>query len=338
MNPVRTLLRKANRKEDQPLNILSVSTHERYETGLAKTGHNFFDLNGHPFKTWDTNYAPVPKNIHIIEHKGVLQLPNIDFDLVLSHSKYGQYQALSQIAGELHLPLVCLEHTLPMPSWPMEHVQQVRQLRGHYNVFISEYSRGKWLWGPNEADVIHHGVDTDVFNDFGKERQPHILSVVNDWINRDEPCGFTMWKEATVGLPVFPVGGTPGLSVPAKDVDELVKFYNEAQVFINTSLVSPVPTALLEAMSCGCCVVSTNTCMIPEIIKDGYNGFLGANPSELRKKLEIALKTPDLRKQLGENARKTILEKFSMDTFVTKWNDLFNKAKHAIFRGDFNEA
>ena len=31
-------------------------------------------------------------------------------------------------------------------------------------------------------------------------------------------------------------------------------------------------------------------------------------------------------KELGENARQTILEKFNEDSFVGNWNNIFNKA------------
>jgi hypothetical protein len=208
-------------------------------------------------------------------------------------------------------------------------------LKGNKNVFISEYSRAKWGWNEDEADVIHHGVDTDLFNDYEQDRLCRILSVCNDWINRDEPCGFSFWKEACNTLPVFPVGDTPGLSKPAETVEQLVEFYNTSQVFANTSLVSPVPTSLLEAMSCGCCCVSTDTCMIPEIIKDGYNGFLVKTPYEMRKKLEVCLSDPDLCKEIGKNARKTILERFSLQQFIDNWNSLFEEASHFVYRGDY---
>ena len=61
-------------------------------------------------------------------------------------------------------------------------------------------------------------------------------------------------------------------STPAESVADLVNEYCSSKVFLNTSTVSPIPTTLLEAMSCGSAVVSTATCMIPEIIE-----ILGGN-------------------------------------------------------------
>ena len=152
------------------------------------------------------------------------------------------------------------------------------------------------------------------------------LSVVNDFVNRDYCCNYSGWKRITEGLPVKLVGNTPGLSKPAKDIHELASEYQEASVFLNTSTVSPVPTSLLEAMSCGCAVVSTATCMIPEIIKNGVNGYISNNEQDLRGYTKELLEDPSLAAKMGQAARETILEKFSEDKFINNWNEVFDLA------------
>jgi glycosyltransferase involved in cell wall biosynthesis len=178
-------------------------------------------------------------------------------------------------------------------------------------------------WGYTEGDVIHHGIDTEQFKDLGLQREVRILSVVNDWINRGPILGFDLYRQITQGLPIMPVGATPGLSEPAKSTEELVHFYNTSRIFLNTSIISPIPASLLEAMSTGCAVVSTDNCLITDVIQNGYNGFKSNNPAELRHYLEVLMGDPELAKRLGQNARKTILEKFSLDRFVSEWNKLF---------------
>lgn len=331
MNPVRSLLRKL--EDNKTINIISISTHERYETGLCKANVEIWSYEGQPFKTWNSTYAPKPDNYHLIQIANNYPLPRgVDFDCVLAQCN-GHFQFLQPLARELHLPIIKLEHTLPVPEWPISYLEQFKNMRGDINLFISEFSRAKWGWSENEADVIHHGIDTEIFNDFDLPRIPRVLSVCNDWINRDWCCGFNIWKNSMEGLPVFPVGATPGLSEPAKDVEELVNFYNTSQVFVNTSLISPVPTALLEAMSCGCACVTTNTCMIPEIVVDGHNGFLCSDTQSLREKTELCLSDPDLCKQLGQNARQTVIDKFGMDKFVNNWNNILQRTKSIIYRG-----
>lgn len=323
MNTLSGMLRYATRGREQ-LNILTCPTHESFETGLTKTGHNFWAIRADGIKNWDSTYRPLPSNYtQLNPEKGEQQIPSdIDFDVVLSQHKFGQFQILSKFARRFQLPLISLEHTQPLPNWPVQRLQTLKDMRGDVNVFISEFSRNAWMWNENEAVVIHHGINTELFKSIGTPRKPVILSVVNDWINRDVFCGFRLWKEATAELPVLPIGATPGLSKAAGSVEELVSLYTTSQVFINTSLVSPIPTALLEAMSSGCACVTTATSMIPSIIKHGENGLMSNDPAELKRFCKQLLGDVTLRRRLGEAARKTILERFSDKTFVSNWNKL----------------
>lgn len=327
-----SLLRQASRKPDEKLNILTFPTHERYETGLAKTGHNFFAYRGKDIKDWNTTFAPLPANYHLLNYEEEMSL-DIDVDLVLSQNKFGQFNYAKQFSQKYNCPLISLEHTLP-PTGMSDLKEKFNKMKGHANVFISEYSVAQWGYALSQSVVIHHGIDTKLFHptNTNKEiRKPYLLSVVNDWINRDWCCGFKLWQEVSRGKQVCVVGDSPGLSKPANGVNELVRFYQDAPIFLNTSLISPVPTALLEAMSCGCAVVSTATCMIPEIINHGVNGFISNNPEELKEYCQILLDNPVLAARLGKMARMTIEQNFSMDKFVKSWNGLFNYLSSGTF-------
>ena len=100
----------------------------------------------------------------------------------------------------------------------------------------------------------------------------------------------------------------------------------EIDIFLNTSTLSPIPMALLEAMSCGCGIVTTETCMIPEIVEHGVNGLMSNNEEELREYTQQLLNDAELSKKLGEEARKTIKEKLSEQKFIDNWNKIFDKA------------
>lgn len=334
-----SITRAATRRPDEPLNVLTFPTHERYETGLAKTGHNFYAVRAPGIKDWNATYAPLPANYVLLNpSRGDRQLPpDVDFDLVLSQNKFGQFQLARQFARQLHLPLVSLEHTLPVPQWGPARLDALKRMRGDLNLFISEFSVGEWGWDPRDPSVrvVHHGVDTATFspNDMLCDRQPHLLSVVNDWVNRDWCCGFKLWQRVTRDLPVAVVGATPGLSEPAKSVPDLVMKYRSARVFVNTSLISPVPTALLEAMACGCAVVTTGTAMIPEVVEHGVNGLMSNDPEELRAFCQKLLADEGLARRLGEQARRTILERFSMATFVANWDRLLRDAADRVYTG-----
>lgn len=335
---VGTLTRAASRRKGERLNILTFPTHERYETGLAMTGHNFYALRGPGIKDWNKQYAPVPPNYTLLDPTlDTRQIPvELDFDLVLSQNKAGQYPVAVQIARRLHLPLVCLEHTLPPKEWTPGQIARVMRMKGDINVFISEYSRAEWGWLENEARVVHHGIDTKVFKPTTpfKDRTPHALSVVNDWINRDWCCGYNLWKQAMDGLPVMVLGDTPGLSKAAKGVPELVAAYNNSQIFVNTSLISPIPTALLEAMACGCAVVTTGTCMIPNVVRHGINGLVADTPAKIRSCVERLLANPEEAEGMGRAARNWIENQFSMNTFIKNWNSVLYEAADLTYTGE----
>ena len=319
---IRTIMRRCD--PDRKLNILTFATHERYEENLCKTGHNFYSLA--IGKTWDTDYAPVPDNYHIIN-----AIPDyIDFDLILTHTscdrmfKAHQHLAGSDVTQGNKTGIPILRHTHVLPDVRFDVPSQIaafQQYPRDKDSFISAYNMAQW--GAGGASVVEHGVDIDFWNpDENIERDNACLSVVNDWPNRDWCCGYNLWQQTVQGLPIKVFGKSPGLSEPANSTQHLREIYKCSRIFYNTSLHSPVPSVLLEAMACGCAIVSTANCMIPEIIQNGKNGLISNDPQELRGFLELLIKDENLAKELGGNARKTIVEKYNLERFVDSWNNL----------------
>lgn len=323
---------------DRPLNILTVTAHERYQTGLAATGHNFYAINQPGLKKWFKTFAKMPPN-HIelcdsTDLKSALESipPYLNIDLVLSHHKFGSYQILRQISEVFGVSMISLEHTLPLMfeqngqkfGWSTDQLLQMREMRGDVDVFISDYNKYGWLFedGPTTL-VIEHGIDTNLFFSDTRERKTEVLSVVNDFINRDVFCGYKLWEKIVSGLPHRVLGTTPGLSEPAKNEGALAEAYRDHRVFLNTSQISPIPSVVLEAMASEMAVISSATCLIPTIIENGVNGFLSNDPEELHYYVDLCQKDQALSERLGHAARQTILERFSMNRFVKDWDNLF---------------
>ena len=342
MNPISSIL--ASARPNKRYNIITAPTHERYETNLCTTNADFYAIRHESVKDWDTEFAVLPPNYHLMDKKETVSeiiqsLPkDVSFDIVLSQNKFGQFGILAQIARVLHLPIISLEHTLPQmppngPKWTQDNFHYIREKRGHYNVFISEMSKNTWLYDyASNNIVIEHGVDTNLFKpDPTAEKKNKCLSVVNDWINRDVFCGFKLWQEIIAGFPCQVYGKTKGLSETAKTTEDLAKAYQSHSVFVNTSLISPVPSVLMEAMSCGMAVVSTSNCMIPEIITHEDNGLLSNDPQELRRHISHLLSNPVEAERIGKRARQTILEKYPLKNFTNHWNNLFEKASNKSY-------
>lgn len=328
MNIIGNICRQAYRKESDRLNILTFSTHERNQSLFSNINADFFMYQGGNVKDWNFTYAPLPKNHSLLRKElGQHQIPlHVDFDLVLSHNRFGQYQIALPLARALHVPLVTLEHTLPIESWDDKTRAALRQMTGNIDVFITENNRKEWGWNETNATVIRHALDTNVFIDKNLERKSCILTVANDFINRDYFLGFRLYQGLVEGLPSRAVGDTAGFSKPAKNIEELVNIYNTHSIYLNTAGRSPVPMATLEALSCGMPVVSVDKCELPYYIKHGVNGFLSNNPKELKEYLRLLLNDKELCQKMGTAARQSVLEKCSIDRFTLEWEKVVRAA------------
>ena len=333
-------VRSFMRQPGDKLNILTFATHERYEENLCRTGHNFYSLRDGG-KEWDTAYAPIPENYYILN-----ELPEwLDIDLVLSHTSCNRLQlahdVLSQTVGnvnQISVPIIRHCHVLPDIRYDVnEQTESYRQIPVDVNSFISDFNRAQWGYTEDNSFVIPHGVDTEFWNPETPSKSetknkidypPFCLNVVNHFPDRNWCCGFDLWREVTKNLPTLVKGKSSNhaFSRPAEDKDELRYYYQQARLFLNTSLHSPIPTVILEAMACGCPIVSTETCMIPEVIEHGVNGFMSNDPEELRAYCIKLLEDKDLAVKMGNAARTTIEEKYNLGNFVSNWNNLIYKS------------
>lgn len=330
-NPIDSILRAASRGKE-PLNILTFVTHERFEPNLCLTNHNFWSLYGQQTRGWNTKVSPIPKNYKILPMSNNMMWPDhIKFDLVLSQNKFGHIQIAKDLCKQMHLPLIHLEHTMPMPGWSPEHLNQLKSLTATETVFITEYSRDFWGYKEDEASVIEHMIDGEVFCPKNELKENYCLQVCNDFINRDLPCGYSVWERVTAGLPRKVLGDTAGLSNGCNSLEEMVCEFQKASIYINTSQYSPIPMSVLEAMACECAVVSSATCMIPEIIENGVNGFVSNDEKQLREYLQTLLHDPNLAREMGAKARETVLQRFSKDKFLNGWNQLFKKVANQAY-------
>ena len=93
---------------------------------------------------------------------------------------------------------------------------------------------------------------------------------------------------------------------------------SSAHVYLTRPFV--LSWSMLEAMSTGCLIIASNTPPVTEIINDGVNGILVDffSPKDILEKIENALDNLDLMKKLRTNARRTILEKYSLSDLLPK--------------------
>lgn len=94
-------------------------------------------------------------------------------------------------------------------------------------------------------------------------------------------------------------------TVPSGQIHEL---FAQHDVFLFPSLMEGLPGVLLEAMASGMPVITAETCGMPDVVEDGFNGVL-VPPADARAIVEAVLRlaaSPELRRQLGQAAQQTM--------------------------------
>lgn len=99
-----------------------------------------------------------------------------------------------------------------------------------------------------------------------------------------------------------------------------------ADLYCHISKQEGLPTALLEAMSLGRCVVASRIGGIPEVI-DGSNGsIVGPDPRDLETTIRDLVNDADRRRRLGEGARGTIERAYTWDARLPEVSSIYGLA------------
>lgn len=110
------------------------------------------------------------------------------------------------------------------------------------------------------------------------------------------------------------------------------KEYLKSSILVQPSRTEGFGLVLIEAMSCGVPVISFDCENGPRsIITDGVDGFL-IPPFDIEafaEKVVLLMKDGDLRKQMGEEARKSTA-KYDIDTVGSQWKQLFDELMKKI--------
>jgi glycosyltransferase involved in cell wall biosynthesis len=100
--------------------------------------------------------------------------------------------------------------------------------------------------------------------------------------------------------------------------DEYIKILQISSVHVYLTVPFVLSWSILEAMSCGCCIVASNTPPVLEVVKDNYNGLLFDffNINQLVEKVEYALDNSKEADKIGRNARQTIIKNYNKNILV----------------------
>ena len=196
-------------------------------------------------------------------------------------------------------------------------------------VCADEFSRlqKKHDLDPDKPIILHVGrLDTDKQVDRVLQSAARVLNqwdaqlvIVGDGCQRDDllslsqklgiqdRCRFTGY--------VDPQGDLPGL-------------YQLAAVFVIASEIETFGLVVLEAMASGCPVVALNATCLPELVKDGHNGFLVAVDDEeiLADKILWLLQNPCLASKMGSRGRR-LSQQYDEEQMLTLHLQLYKSVR-----------
>ena len=109
--------------------------------------------------------------------------------------------------------------------------------------------------------------------------------------------------------------------------EEIADIWSENDVFINLSAFEGTSVSMLEAMAAGCVPLVTKVEGVNEVIEDGINGFC-APIGNIELIADIVERLDNDRKllaNLADQAHKTVLRSFSLDTYTERFSHLIEK-------------
>jgi len=226
--------------------------------------------------------------------------------------------------------------------------------RANFVIAISQYNKKVLLREAPETEsrkikTIHLGVDTKVFLPCPQANQgPPVLLAVGYLLARKgheyliEAC--RLLKARGIAYRCVIVGEGP----KRKELENLIhrynmerevelagsaphesiqRYYNRADIFVHPALSEGIPVVLMEAMSKGLPVIATRITGVPELVQHEENGILvsPANVVELIEGMTRLLKDKEFRTRLGNNATRTIVQRFNIDVNALKVKKCFEE-------------
>lgn len=201
------------------------------------------------------------------------------------------------------------------------------------------YMRQRYGISDQKITVIPNYIDSELFKSSGFKKPPRSIVFIGRL--EEEKNIFSLFdalKELDNRLTVIGGGSLEkelkayvhknNLNVKFLGIlpnDQLPKELIKNEIFILPSLHEGSPKALLEAMACGLAVIGADVPGIKEIIQHKENGFLCATDADsIRRAIMEVAGDESLRKKIGDNARKYVIENCDLNKKIEKEMFIFN--------------
>ena len=302
--------------------LLVFNCHEPWVYQLGVLGYGLdivVNLPGKYNKGWDERMRPIPAHARLITLPQALESPE-NYYCIVTHNTTD----LLDVRFRPEPRLLVLHHTLegrlqeensgidPESMKDMLH-NYIDVVGGH--VVATSMFKGE-SWGYTD-DIVHFGIDVDDYPPHRGEKAQG-LRICNFISSRRQILLWDFHEKVFEGLPVTLVGHNPDLPgvQAASDWNHLKALLQSHRFYIHTAdprFEAGHNMATAEAMAAGLPVLGNRHPTSP--IKHGVSGFLSDDPRELQHYASILLEDADLARLMGQQARKTVIERFSLARF-----------------------
>jgi glycosyltransferase involved in cell wall biosynthesis len=103
-------------------------------------------------------------------------------------------------------------------------------------------------------------------------------------------------------------------------VDDVSQLFNTIEIYLTTSLHEGSSHVVLEAMASGIPVIAFDISSMPEIVSDGYTGYLVPfeDTDSFSERVKHLKNNPELLKEMGRNAQNVVADKFEFSKNMNK--------------------
>ena len=206
---------------------------------------------------------------------------------------------------------------------------------------------------PDNINVIYNGMDSNIFVPVkGVKKKKNGIIFVGNVEDRKKGViyllkAMTLTKQKVMLTIVD--GGAPNRSSVPRLIDKLglngrvtftgkipieslIKLYSQNEIAVLPSLYEGFGFPAAEAMACELPVITTTAGALPEVVGEHMKtGFLvpPRDPAAIAGGIDFLLENPDVRKKMGKNARKRVLEIFTWKNAAGELVKLYDEAINA---------
>lgn len=259
------------------------------------------------------------------------KVKELEFDCILFQTNQNylidQYEILS--SRQRSLPKIYLEH-----DPPREHPVNTRHIvSGPDTVLVHVTHFNNLMWDHNDIPVrvIEHGVTVPDVHYSGEIEKG--IVVINNLPTRGRLLGLDLFLQVRKHIPLDLVGmGTGDLGLGEVLHPHLPQFISRYRFFFNPIRYTSLGLAICEAMMQGLPVVGLATTELSTVIDNNVSGFIHTDPRYLIEKMQLMLNNHELAKKMGEEGKKTAMERFNIKRFVSDWELLFDEVTRTTSR------